>query len=258
MKNNYLIRKILTRLRLKRCRNFGRLPKKAGLVMNKNTIQTAPSFKANGQQAMCFMFYNFENRIGTEWLEVAESLFQKFGYEPSFAIGNLKKKHSVGSYKKIRKRLLDFLSEDKKSEAMDMQIDSIHDLPEDGFFPCHMRLIWENRQKDMKQGQVALRITNNDNLCVFVNVVAPIIFNKLGKAYASAFIFPAIYGPDAYLLGVSSILEVGTSNDNPEYSSRLRHWRRNTWGGDKRPSQGFFREIYPINFLLQAHLDSAQ
>ena len=201
------------------------------------------------------MFYDFEHKITPDWLDMAENLFQIFGYEPSFAIGNFNKKHSDGSYKRIRKRLLSFLTEAEEGDSMDMRLDSIHDVPEEGFFPCQMHIVWVNHLGGIRDGEVSLRMSAKDDLYKFIDIVAPVIFKKVGKAYGSAFIFPAIYGPDAYHATMSSIPKGGGPNDNPEYSARLMNWCYNNLIKNKRPSQGFFREIYPINFVLQAHLD---
>ncbi len=218
-----------------------------------NKIEIIPSADDDAESTHCIMFYEYNNDVTADWLETAESFFTLFKLSPAKANGHVGKKKSSGSYFRIKEKLKNFLILSSEDYELDIRIDSKHIYKDEKFFPCKMRY---SRQKiHLRQGVIAVRSSSSDSLDNFISVIAEPLFNSIGISYAHAFDFPACYGPDYYLASVGTVLSRDSLSKNENYKKRLTNWRDNIWHKKKKPSQGFFREIYPINFLLQAHLD---
>ena len=207
--------------------------------------------------AHCFMFYEHHRDLCTDWLDAVTQIFSLFGLEPSHVLATGPKKKINGGYSRVRKRLSAFVQEHSRSDDFDVQIDSRRRHEYEDFLPCDLRLAWNNSTADIAAGMVSVRSERAGGLADMADRVAPIVYGQIGPAYANAFDFPAIYGPGYYLSSVGTFLRGQSTLANEEYNARMTRWRDRVWHDGKRPSQGYFREIYPINFLFETQLSSS-
>ena len=207
----------------------------------------------SGGMARCLTFYDWEREIGPQWLDLVEEIFTEFEVTPYEGTGNLGEAHSHGRYKRVRKRLRSFLEADE-GQRRDFRIQGEPYLKTEAFFPSDMGVVWAIRDFGERKGAIAVRGTRVESCEALVGSVGEKLFRNIGAAYGAAFDFPTLYGPDAYLSSVGAIPRGTSSRENRNYTARLTRWRDNIWHLGLRASQGFMREVYPINFLLEAHL----
>jgi hypothetical protein len=225
--------------------------------MIKDSLFVFPDRKtyASSQNARCFMFYDFENPIGTEWLDVANEIFLEFGQVIAEETGNLEKQHTHGNFNRVQKRIRGFLESVQNgiNVNFDIRIQSRSYIESEAFFPVDIQMVLSQDREGRKKGTINVReiiVKNYDSL---INKVAAKIFRLAGPMYANVFDFPTVFGPDAYLASVGTILSGMSSIVNRTYESRITRWRDNRWEG-KLSSQGYLREVYPVNFVLDVHL----
>ena len=217
-----------------------------------------PTAVSNAPAAHCLMFYEYENVLGEDWLECVEQMFSANEQVPAIAVANLGSDRAKGKYERVKARLRDLLRRQADESAVDVRIDSEHAFPDDAFFPCRMRVAWSTSIGGLRQGVVAVRgSASSSELTRMVERTCRPLFKKIGVAYAHAFTYPAAYGPDFYLSAVGAIPSGHSSLKNMEYAERLTRWRDNTWHRRKRPSEGYLREVYPINFLMAGQVERA-
>lgn len=213
---------------------------------------------SSGGIARCLMFYDWERELGEEWLDLVDAVFAEFGVEPREGTGNLGKAHSHGSYKRIRNRLREFLQVEK-GVRRDFRIQGEPYVKAEGFFPSDMGVVWGHsismQEGWTKSGLIAVRGNRVESCHALVERIGARLFEKFGIAYGAAFDFPTLYGPDAYLSSVGAIPKGGSGLANRKYKARITKWRDNTWQLGLRASHGYLREVYPINFVLEAHLN---
>ena len=106
------------------------------------TIGVLPTTVSNAPIAHCLMFYEYENVLGEDWLECVEEVFFANQQAPAVAVANLGSDRAKGKYERIKTRLRDLLRRHADKSAVDVRIDSEHAFPDDGFFPCKMRVAW--------------------------------------------------------------------------------------------------------------------
>ena len=205
--------------------------------------------------ARCLMIYDWERPIDRSWLDAFEAPFAEFGAVPVEGTGHLEKKKSHGAYKRVRKKLAEFLENAEEKQDFSVRIRSEETDPNDGFCPSDVVVSFGLSDSSRKAACVAVReslVSGPDEL---IERVERAIFDKCGAFYGGAFDFPAAFGPDAYLVSLGAIPKGHKWNSNREYSARITRWRKNTLNRKLRPSRGYFREIYPINFVLETHLN---
>jgi hypothetical protein len=223
-------------------------------VLNEHKpIGVAPH--AEGAAAHCVAFYDWERSIGPEWLDLTEELFGEFGiapYEGTGSLGDVGKSH--GLYNRVRRKLKTFLGTARDDARPDIRVQGPPTVEEDAFFPCEMRIVFSIGISGLKQGMIAVREGVVGSFEELSERVGYRLFRASGAMYATAFDFPAAFGPDAYLSAVGAMPWGGDTLVNKEYRDRITRWRDNIWHRSLRPSEGYLREVYPINFVREQHL----
>lgn len=226
------------------------------ISVGSNPIALLPERASDFETAHCLMFYEYAEPFSADWIEAVELLFAQFGEQAAIVTSRIGGKPVRGGYKRAKGRLARALENASSRNDPDIRIDSEHITPDDAFFPCRMRVTFSTSIGKIRQGVIAVRTTPRLNLSRMVDIVAPVLFSMIGRAYAHAFDFPAAYGPDFYLSSVGAVLRGESGHANRGYNKRITQWRDRTWHEQKEPSQGYLREVYPINFLLAEQLQA--
>ena len=108
-----------------------------------------------------------------------------------------------------------------------------------------------------KIGSLAVDESQVTRFHVLADRAAPIIFSVLGSAYGGCWDFPLSYGAGGYVATLVTVPRGVGVMANEEYGARLNRWRDNIWHKKLRARQGYFREVYPINFLVENHLNAS-
>jgi hypothetical protein len=87
-----------------------------------------------------------------------------------------------------------------------------------------------------------------------MSLVGEIILSYVGACYGAAFDFPASFGPESYLCSVGFIPKGGSFIANQDHSERINRWSKRATYGELSPRAGYFREVYEINLINDAHL----
>ena len=201
------------------------------------------------------MVFDWERQVESSWLDVFEFLFSEFDLEPAEGTGNLGKRQSHGAYKRVRRKLAEFLGEAEEAESFSIRIRSEATHPRDGFFPSDALVSFGVSSGPRKAACFAVReglVSAPDEL---VQRIGPPVLSKFGAFYGGAWDFPAAFGPDAYLVSLGAVPKGHLSTSNADYFARITQWRKNVLNRKLRPASGYFREVYPINFLLETHLN---
>jgi hypothetical protein len=225
-----------------------------GLLNEHEPIAVVP--QAEGTAAHCLAFYDWERSIGPEWIDLIEEVFGEFGiapYEGTGSLGTVAKSH--GRYNRVRSKLKTFLGTARDDVRPDIRVQGPPVVEKDAFFPCEMRIVFSIGISGLKQGMIAVREGVVSSFEQLTQRVGYRLFQASGAMYATAFDFPAAFGPDAYLSAVGAIPSGSDTLANKEYRDRITRWRDNTWHRSLRPSDGYLREVYPINFVLAHHLE---
>lgn len=203
-----------------------------------------------GEIVRCFTLYDWQREFSPERLDVAESIFAEFRVTAYEATARRGEDKSSGRYRRIRKRLVQFLDTANGQHRPDFLIQSQPTTKAEAFFPCDLEMAWAVTLAHRKQLMVAVLATHAASCGDVITRIGQSLFELTGAAYGAAFDFPARYGPTFYLSSLSTIPRGTSSVANEHYTDRLTRWRAN-W---PHASQGYFREIYPINFVLDGHL----
>lgn len=224
----------------------------------KDSLSVFPDRKTyvSSHNARCFMFYDWENPIGPEWLDVSTEIFLAFGEAIFEGTGNLGTQHTHGRFNRVQKRLRDFLVfvQNGKNVGFDIKIKSRPYVDSDAFFPADIEMVWGVDREGRKEGAVMVRDTLTESRVSLLQKIGERIFRLIGPAYANAFDFPTLFGPAAYQASIGTIPAGMSSLVNGTYTDRITRWRDRRWQGILS-SQGYLREVYPINFVLDAHLN---
>ena len=216
-------------------------------------IGITPEIDNGGPRLRCLMFYEWEVPFDERCLFLSEMLLSEFGSMPVEGTGSLGKKEAHGAYKKVRTRLAGFLT-GAGTDAPSIRVRSAPRVAEPDFFPSALEASMGIVHAGQKIGLFAVDEQEIANIHALANRAAPIVFGVLGAAYGGCWDFPAEYGAGGYVATVITVPRGVNVMANEEYGARLNRWRDNIWHRKLRARQGYFREIYPINFLLDAHL----
>ena len=206
--------------------------------------------------ARCLMVYGWEKPIGPEWIDVIEDIFLVFGHEPFEGMGNLGELHSHGSYNRVRKRLRGFSENPNESELFAIRVRSSPDFIDEAFFPCNIEVSLGFSHSNPKKAVVAVREALISDYKELVTRIGKNFFDLFGSFYGGAWDFPAAFGPSDYMVSVRAIPGRLPYGINDAYANRITRWRDNIWHKKCQVRSGYFREIYPINFLLETHLNA--
>lgn len=200
------------------------------------------------------MLYEWHAPYDRQLLDVGDKLFAEFSASSVEETGNLGDEQTHGKHKKVRPVLEGFF-EKASSElrpGIRLRSSSIRDnnlFPSDLEFNAHVNI---SGQKQCALAVDEELVTSAHELS---DKVETIIFTQLGVGYGGCWDFPAEIGAEGYLSSVSMMPSGMKWGADKDYSTRITRWRDNIWRQKLRASRGYFREIYPINFLLETHLN---
>ena len=217
-------------------------------------VSVVPQTRGVSHPARCIMFYEFDRGFSADWLDWVETVFSAFDVKPHTVSASIGDKELSGLYPRVRKRLAALLNTKMGMESPDVRIDSRETQPAESFFPSEIRVAWSTTVGGQKNGVIAVRASLIDSVGELVERLEKSLFEMIGTAYAHALDFPAEFGPDFYLGSVGAVPTGYTTQENTAYEERLVQWRDRIWHGGVRARQGYLREVYPINFLLEPHL----
>jgi hypothetical protein len=226
--------------------------------MFKDTLGVYPDREtyASSDYARCLMFYDWEKSVGLKWLELAAEVFAEFGQTIFEGTGNLGVHHSHGRFSRVQKKLAGFLGavHGDLNSNFDIRMRSRLSIEDDAFFPCDVEMVLGVEPSGRKEGAIAVRETLVDSCDSLIKRVGEKLFRTTGTVYANSFDFPTLFGPASYQASIGAIPSGMSTRINEKYTERITRWRDNRWGG-LLPSQGYLREVYPINFVLDSHLN---
>lgn len=202
--------------------------------------------------ARCLIFYDWEKPVGSDWLSLVEAFFSEFGQEPFEATANLGDQRSHGRFSRTKKKLARLLESKGNQASLNIRIRG--EARSESFFPCDVEISLTTRPSGQKEGLIAIRQNLVESCVALVARLGKNLFDATGEVYAGAFDFPTVFGPAAYWASLGTIPSGGSSLANKEYLERLTRWRDNRWNG-VMTKDGYLREVYPINYVLESHLN---
>ncbi len=205
--------------------------------------------------ASCLMVYDWHEPIGSNALDRLEACFNTFGQPPLVGTGHLDDKKSHGAFRRVRKRLAEFLDEYQESCSLGVKLEcDLIDERKSSFATMISASIGASRSGE-RSASIAVDESHVSGPNDLVDAIASTVFEVTGPCYGGAFRFPVMFGPDGYRVSVGMAPRGVHAMANRAYMARITRWRDNLLHRKLRPSSGFFREVYPINFLLSAHLN---
>ena len=208
----------------------------------------------NKTVARSLMFYDWEKPIAGDWLDVVENFFSKFDVSIQEGSGHAANKNSHGSYKRVKKRLKSFLSDYNDSFSIRLRGTPLLD-PLSSHYPTDVQFCLSVDFTGQKKGMISVIDSLVGSCDVLVASIAEDLFSFTGPTYGGAWDFPIASGPGEYLAFVNVRPRGMKANHNKEYAERIIRFRNNTRHRKLRVADGYFREIYPINFLRSSHLN---
>lgn len=213
-----------------------------------------PQTYGRDEQAHCLMMFEWTKPINSSIQKFVENSFSKFNSFPMVGTGHNKNANSHGSYNRVKKRLYGFLDDKDESEKFDIRIRDKNPESTNGFFPCNVEFVANNSDTHPKQAQISVSETVLGNPVDIVDLLMEDLLNEFGVFCGGCWSFPSHYGPASYLSSIEAIPQGEAWGKNKPYAERITRWRNNVWRKNFNPSSGYFREIYPTNFLLPSHL----
>jgi hypothetical protein len=211
---------------------------------------------ASSDIAYCLMFYDWEKPVGSAWLNFAMNTFAEFGQTIQQGTGNLDAQHSHGGYARVKKKISGFFDENRQNigRDFDIRLRGPINFEADAFFPCEIELVLGITKLGYKSGILAVRETLAGSCESLIGRVGQSLFAKTGVAYAGAFEFPTMFGPSFYECSMGAIPHRMSSQINETYGHRIARFSQNRYKGFLT-KDGYLREVYPINFLMDTHLE---
>jgi len=204
----------------------------------------------------CVMIIDWETSIGSDLLSNIEQLFERYNLAPYDGAGSVGEKNTQGIYSRVKKRLSSFLEAGNADSVFhDIRVLSEKKY-EDAlpFCPSALGVAWvSGARKDRK----AIFYIRNDFLETeqqFISDVERYFCSHLGEFYGAVFELSADLGPAYYLSSIVTASSQLNFKPSAEYKERITRWRDNINRGNY-PRSGFFREIYPKNYITNAHLN---
>ena len=213
-----------------------------------------PNTNERDEQAHCLMMFEWANPINSSIQKFVENSFSKLNSIPNIGTGHNKNFNSHGSYNRVKKRLYGFLDDKDETKKFDIRIRDKNSEGTNNFFPCTVEFVANNSDTHPKQAQISVSETVLGNPAGLVDLFMQDLLKEFGVFCGGCFSFPSQYGPAQYLSSIGAIPQGEAWGKNKSYTERITRWRNNVWRKALYPSSGYFREIYPINFILPSHL----
>ena len=221
-------------------------------------IVITPEIDDGGPRLRCLIFHEWETPLDARFLSLAETLLSGFGSTAVEGSATLtddrgEEKDVHGDYRKVRRKLARFLAEPGDASPT-VQIWGAPRIADSGFFRFAYDIGAGVAHDGQTYGWFAAHETQVSHFRVLADRAAPMVFGALGSGYGGCFDFPARYGVAGYVATVVTVPRGVSVMANEAYADRLQRWRENIWHRGLRARQGYLREVYPVNFLLEAHL----
>lgn len=214
-----------------------------------------PKIAEFSPEAICVMIYDWENPVGSELLNIIEKIFSEFSFKPAEATGCLGTKHSHGSYSRVRKKLASFLDGNLNgSEFSDIRVlsDKLYENDEP-FCPSALGVAWASGGRKNNKAIFYIRADSISDSELFIQYIENELFPVIGNFYGGVWRFPITLGPESYLSSIVSVKRIELKPE-PEYGQRITQWRDCLYKG-LYSRDGYFREIYPTNYINKNHID---
>jgi len=205
--------------------------------------------------AHCMMIYAWDSSSSFSFQHYIEELFSLFDMSPDQGTGSNETTNTHGSYKRVRKKLYTLVDMENNRERFDFRVRTSDQNIKQGFFPSNLEFVANKSNIHPKQAQFAIKDGVVNSCEKMIEKVLEITLREFGAFCGGCWSFPAEFGPAEYLSSVGSLPQGIKWGSNEYYVQRITRWKNNIWRNGYTPEKGYFREIYPINFLFQAHLD---
>lgn len=214
-----------------------------------------PPLGSNSRLVVSLMFYDLERPLNAQWVPWIDSKFHEYGLRPSKVNFTARNSDRSGNYETLKKSLAEALAGlTEEGGFSSLRIRSEMLFPDDGFFPCEMEVSIEVGGPGYARGSISVVKRNVPGLAEFSLNTAREISHLGGTFYGHASLFPAILGPEYYLGSVGTIPKGWSFVSTRAYTKRLTAWRHH--GSSREHVDGYLREVFPINFLTDAHLNT--
>ena len=217
-------------------------------------IEVIPHVAGNTRLARCITIYDWTKPVDPAWLALGEQLFSLFDDFPEQGTGSCGGQSSHGSYRRVHTRLSKFLETGGLSDDFDIRLLGKASSGGEGFFPSNLLFAFSCGVTRLRKAMFAVDESVCASLSDLLEVTGEPIFTSTGNAYGGAFEFPVDYDPEGYLSSIAGMPKGAKWGANEDYAARITRWRDNIWKNSFQVQDGYFREIYPINFLLESHL----
>lgn len=213
-----------------------------------------PKTFGRDEKANCLIIFEWTNPISSSIQMFVENSFSKLNTLPVVGTGHNENSKSHGSYNRVKKKLYGFLDVEDEAEKFDIRIRDENIESSNAFFPCDVEFVANNSDTHPKQAQISVNERVINNPVDLVDFLLEDLLKEFGEFCGGCWSFPSQYGPAQYLSSIGVIPQGEEWGKNKLYDDRITCWRNNIWRKNLDPSSGYFREVYPINFLLPSHL----
>ncbi len=213
-----------------------------------------PDTHGFGRLAACLMVYDWQKPVASKDLVALEACFRILNENPVIGTGHLDDKRSHGTYSRVRRRLAGFLDRYQDVQSLGIKLQSAANDKGRRLFASAVSASIGASSSMPSSASIAVELDHICSANALVKAIAGPIFEATGPCYGGAFNFPILFGPDGYRVSLAVVPRGVSTMANREYSARITRWRDNLWHRKLRPSSGYFREVYPVNLLLEAHL----
>ena len=214
-----------------------------------------PKTFGRDKQAYCLMIFGWTKPVDSSIQTFVENLFAKLGSKPMIGTGHSNDANSHGSYNRVKRRIFGFLDNKGISGEFGFRIRSENLENLINFFPCDVEFVANKSSNHPKQAQISVSDELISSPPYLVDLFMEDLLQEFGEFCGGCWSFPSQFGPAAYLSSLGTIPNGVNWGANRAYSNRITRYRDNVWKKGITPSSGYFREIYPINFLLLTHLN---
>ncbi len=217
--------------------------------MNKGQF---PEYEDRLSSAVCFSIYDWGSARYPNLILMIEAFFDRYGCKPKFATGSLDDIDFHGSYSRNKKKIASFNYAAEKSEFTDLRVLSEEEQI-DGCTINKCGFLFRVSVDGRKEAMFYIHEKLISSVECELKFMEDITLDCLKFRYGAAFTFPFEYGPEQYLSGINLIPRGESFNSNRPYKKRLETWRQNYKDKSFMMHEGYFREIYPVNYFTSKH-----
>lgn len=187
------------------------------------------------------------------WLEVGEELLERLGRPAEELTLHVGSSNSHGSYGRTKKKAMGLLADAADSGvAVSLRLSS-KPVIENCFFPSDVQFLASRQSSFHAEFAINLNTGLDIDPIALCHQIGSDVFEISGPSYGFAFSMPASLGPASYLATVVAKRAGADFAPFQTYADRMIRFRRNVMRGH-HPCDGYMREVYEVNFLLEAHL----